>query len=1044
MATLVEPPPPRQCGRRSLHASRRSTRMHLDESLQNPESESPTTVNDNNRRKSRLFNTSFNIDIDEPQKSSSELVALYQKTSELNAQGKITAKNAFEFRFIEYLPQILNNIALEDKKKENGPNFVKAGNVIDTSAKIYACRVDALHNETQKLSGDMLTTDDGNEQCRLLGVDADDGDNNQNQENIEPTKQKIIRRKNATKIIIDDLSKISLTDEFQFRPLQTTSLCRSNTTEQNSIHKEFVAHMYSTSDYATIEGFSITNLNEQENDGKAVNRYQISLEKDYDLKYLRDIIKPYENIDHILGSQKLRSFTFNENRTDSFINTIHESSVADSRLGDEEEDMIADDNNDVIDDIDHKDGFFDENSHDVFMAGMLSDARPEPSTNHGESQSSQSLPMNGNFPPLYDDERLNMPNPPTLPTHFINDDRLSTSSLSSMSFADQLPYLLKLKGDQEYSFFDASKLKLFAGPNVWKYQNLLDGNSKQVIHHQAQAPVTAIKRRLRFDSGESQRSGSNSRRRLQEKCDFFMDGSLNRILGVRSKETSMKRIVLRSREKQSTEIKLARKLVKTTDLSCPTNFPDLIFESFQTMIMNKKQRLEKLNDTDDENDFNMVNDGEHDGDDIDLPAGFVQYDGIQASQDDHVYVVDRPIYYERIEYAKRVQRLDVKQLKREMLDEIHRQSQTINSTDQSSSNNISSISHMNGTSDDNNKPVEFVQVCANLFENQNLHLNMLDLPSAFYCMLINCNENKLYMKNTQGRDDILISRNPFINVQNISTLTTTHSLCQRHFEDERRYIESQRRHRSNHSLSTGHRHTSSTHHSSPKFNSSDLIESIVEKNIDEQKTYRSIVIARTSLNRDQLIQLGRFLQEFNASISSTVDERTTHLITDDENDTLVCTLTKKVFQAVARHLFIVSYRWIDECLKQKVIIKEDNFEITGDSILSTSHRGMQQSRLNHQQPIFSHKKYSIAIHCDDCQNMFDRQELIELIHLSGAIYETNSDNASIILCGEEYVNNLKQLNGKKWRKTNVIYVAPEFLLDSILKYEIQSFTEYEF
>ncbi|CAF0871966.1 unnamed protein product [Didymodactylos carnosus] len=775
MSTIVAHPPPIQAGRRSLHASRRSTRIHLDESSQNSRLTLSTTTSGNDRRQSRLFNTSFNIDIEEPQKSSSELVALYQKTAELSAQGKITAKNAFEFRFIEYLPQILNNMASENKKNEMGPNFVKAGNVIDTSAKIYACRVDALHNETQKLSGDMLTTDETNEQRKLPGIDDDNSEINENQENIQPTKQKPTRRKNTAKIIVTDLSKITLADEFHFRPLQTTSLCRPNATEQNSIHKEFVAHMYSTGDYSTIEGFSNPILNEQD-EKKMTNRWEASLEYKNDLKCLRDIIKPYENIEHTLGTQKLRDFTFNENRTDSFINTIHESSlVADSRFGDDREDIGVDDNND----IDHENGFYDEesNSHDVFMDAPLSDVRQDPSTNHGEGQSSHSLQINGDFPQLFGDEIPHMPHPPTIPTHFINDDQLSKSVLSSTSFVDQLPYLLKLKGDQEYSFFDASKLKLFAGPNVWKYQNLIEGNLRQVIHQQAQAPATAIKRRLRFDSGESQRSIS-SRRRANEKCDFFMDCSISRILGVRSKETSMKRITLRSREKQSTEIKLARKLVKMNDLSCPSSFPDLIFESFQTIMMSKKQRQEKLNDSKNEavDDFNMDNGGGHDEDDIDLPAGFVHYDGVQATQDDHVYVVDRPIYYERIEYAKRAQRLDVKQLKREMLDEIHRQSQTISSTDASlPSNNISSVSNMNGTSDDNNKPVEFAQVCVNLFENQNLHLDIHDLPSAFYCMLINCNENKLYMKNTQGRDDILISRNPFTNVQDTSALSYSHT-----------------------------------------------------------------------------------------------------------------------------------------------------------------------------------------------------------------------------------------------------------------------------
>ena len=46
--------------------------------------------------------------------------------------------------------------------------------------------------------------------------------------------------------------------------------------------------------------------------------------------------------------------------------------------------------------------------------------------------------------------------------------------MSTVSFADHMPNLLHAKEVQsEYSFFDIAKLKLFAGPNIWKYTNLL-------------------------------------------------------------------------------------------------------------------------------------------------------------------------------------------------------------------------------------------------------------------------------------------------------------------------------------------------------------------------------------------------------------------------------------------------------------------------------------------------------------------------------------------------------------------------------------------
>lgn len=93
------------------------------------------------RRQSRLFNTSGHVDAiqDEPAQTPTQLVDLYQKTVELATQGKINIKNAFSIPLVERLPQVLNVIALDEKENHNlGPNFVKAGSVIDTRS-VFLC-----------------------------------------------------------------------------------------------------------------------------------------------------------------------------------------------------------------------------------------------------------------------------------------------------------------------------------------------------------------------------------------------------------------------------------------------------------------------------------------------------------------------------------------------------------------------------------------------------------------------------------------------------------------------------------------------------------------------------------------------------------------------------------------------------------------------------------------------------------------------------------------------------------------------------------------
>lgn len=85
----------------------------------------------------------------------------------------------------------------------------------------------------------------------------------------------------------------------------------------------------------------------------------------------------------------------------------------------------------------------------------------------------------------------------------------------------------------------------------------------------------------------------------------------------------------------------------------------------------------------------------------------------------------------------------------------------------------------------------------------------------------------------------------------------------------------------------------------------------------------------------------------------------THLITDeiDSNDSLVCTLTKNVVFAIVQHCFILSYRWIIECLRQNTLVNEEQYEIEGDHLISTKHNGPRRSRLS-QHPLLPLNHFS--------------------------------------------------------------------------------------
>ncbi|CAF4766268.1 unnamed protein product [Rotaria sp. Silwood1] len=130
---------------------------------------------------------------------------------------------------------------------------------------------------------------------------------------------------------------------------------------------------------------------------------------------------------------------------------------------------------------------------------------------------------------------------------------------------------------------------------------------------------------------------------------------------------------------------------------------------------------------------------------------------------------------------------------------------------------------------------------------------------------------------------------------------------------------------------------------------------------------KHIVMAYSCLKIEQLTEIQRLASLFpnQIKLSNCVNEYTTHLIIGNEEKPLLCPLTIKVFQAIARHLFVLTYRWIIECLKQNLIIDEVSFEIRGDIPFGEYHDGMRNSRLSKHINLFQNCQFFIL--CDGCQ-----------------------------------------------------------------------------
>ena len=354
-----------------------------------------------------------------------------------------------------------------------------------------------------------------------------------------------------------------------------------------------------------------------------------------------------------LGNATLREFVFNETPTDSLLETLHESRIE----NDEAEEIF---------------------SQNELIEAAIDDFNEDPS--HTNEIFRHAL-------------------------NELSEKEIDPSQLS-MSFADQMPNFLHSQSDKsDYSFFDLNKLKLFAGPNIWKFTNLLQQTTPNV--EQKQAPVTPHKiRHVLRETNGVRRAVRVDFSRAENSLQQIFSSSTREKRSVTSTQSS---VLLRQREKTNHQMQLARKIQPLSDLTNLHHFPQLNVDELDEEIF----PAEPIDTFDEPMEFDFV----------------------------------RPIHYEKIEFAKGSTSVNAKILKRQIIDAFTRQKVELQRTH-------SSLDTTTGSSSDA-PAVEFSLLCENLVDHGLLSMET-DLASAFYCMLINCNEKKLYMKSNWQRDDLFI------------------------------------------------------------------------------------------------------------------------------------------------------------------------------------------------------------------------------------------------------------------------------------------------
>lgn len=216
---------------------------------------------------------------------------------------------------------------------------------------------------------------------------------------------------------------------------------------------------------------------------------------------------------------------------------------------------------------------------------------------------------------------------------------------------------------------------------------------------------------------------------------------------------------------------------------------------------------------------------------------------------------------------------------------------------------------------------------------------------------------------------------------------------------------------------------------------------------------RRATIAYSCLNVSQLSELHRFLTSFPNKIkfTSSVNDETTHLVVGNEERPLLCPLTMKVFQAVGRHLFVVSFRWITESIKQRQILDEIPFEMRGDISFGGFHDGMRHSRLSKHLNLFENCQFFVCSR--GCQDKMTKDDLISLIELChGTIVDefpmknsADSSILSIVICdqSQQVLSLFKNESNENSRANGVHFLSAEWVLESIVQFALQPFENYE-
>nr|XP_017511774.2 LOW QUALITY PROTEIN: breast cancer type 1 susceptibility protein [Manis javanica] len=138
-------------------------------------------------------------------------------------------------------------------------------------------------------------------------------------------------------------------------------------------------------------------------------------------------------------------------------------------------------------------------------------------------------------------------------------------------------------------------------------------------------------------------------------------------------------------------------------------------------------------------------------------------------------------------------------------------------------------------------------------------------------------------------------------------------------------------------------------------------------------------VVASGLTPKEFMLVQKFARKHHINLTDLVTEETTHVIMKTDAE-FVCERTLKYFLGIAGGKWVVSYFWVTQCIKERKVLDEHDFEVRGDVVNGRNHQGPKRARESQDREIFR----GLEICCYGPFTNMPTDRLEWMVHLCGA------------------------------------------------------------